>query len=82
MEKQFDILDEAVAKTGHLVGDSFTFADIDLMPILFYLQRPPESAEMIKKHKNLASYYAQHAERPSFKNTMPPPPPTQPARPN
>ena len=82
MEKQFGIIDQAVAKTGHLVGDSFTFADIDLMPILFYMHRPSESAEMLKSHKNLATYYAKHSERPSFKNTVPPPPPTQQSRPN
>ena len=74
MEQQFTILDEAVAGTGHLVGDRFTLADIDLMPILFYMHRPPESAEMIKNRKNLSAYYERHAERPSFKNTMPPPP--------
>jgi len=82
MEKQFGIIDQAVAKTCHLVGDSFTFADIDLMPILFYMHRPSESAEMLKSHKNLATYYAKHSERPSFKNTVPPPPPTQQSRPN
>ena len=52
------------------------------MPILFYMHRPSESAEMLKSHKNLATYYAKHSERPSFKNTVPPPPPTQPATPN
>jgi hypothetical protein len=29
---------------------------------------------MLKKAKNLSAYYARHAERPSFKNTVPPPP--------
>ena len=77
MEKQFEVLDKAVAKTGHLVGDSFTFADMNLLPILFYLHRPPESAAMLKNHKNVAAYFARHAERPSFKNTAPPPPPAQ-----
>jgi glutathione S-transferase len=74
MQQQFDVLDKAVAGTGYLAGNSFTLADINLMPILFYLQRPPESSEMIKKSKNLSAYYARHAERASFKNTVPPPP--------
>src|SRR5882724_4655586 len=36
MEQHFAVLDRAVAGTGHLVGDSFTLADIDLLPILYY----------------------------------------------
>ena len=74
MQQQFDVLDKAVAGTGHLAGNSFTLADINLMPILAYMQRPPESSEMIKARKNLAAYFARHAERPSFKNTVPPAP--------
>ena len=45
MQQQFDVLDKAVAGTGYLAGNSFTLADINLMPILFYLQRPPESRQ-------------------------------------
>jgi glutathione S-transferase len=77
MQQQFDVLDKAVAGTGHLAGKSFTLADINLMPILAYLQRMPESGDMLKKSKHLSAYYARHAERPSFKNTVPPPPPSQ-----
>jgi hypothetical protein len=32
---------------------------------------------MLKRAKNLSAYFARHAERPSFKNTVPPPPPSQ-----
>ena len=77
MQQQFDVLDKAVAGTGHLAGTSFTLADINLLPILAYMQRPPESSEMLKNSKNLSAYFARHAERPSFKNTTPPPPPSQ-----
>jgi glutathione S-transferase len=77
MQQQFEVLDKAVAGTGYLAGNSFTLADINLMPILFYIQRPPESSEMFKSSKNLSAYFARHAERPSFKNTTPPPPPSQ-----
>ena len=77
MQQQFDVLDKAVAGTGYLAGNSFTLADINLMPILFYIQRPPESSEMFKNSKNLSAYFARHAERPSFKNTTPPPLPGQ-----
>jgi glutathione S-transferase len=75
MRKQAEILDKAVAKTGHLAGNGYTLADINLMPILFYVRQFPEGGEIIKSTKNLEGYFAKHSARPSFKNTMPPPPP-------
>jgi glutathione S-transferase len=80
LEKQIGLLDKAVAKTGHLAGDQFTFADINLMPILFYVRQFPEGAEALAASKNLAAYYDRHAARPSFKNTVPPPPPPRQAK--
>jgi glutathione S-transferase len=75
MQKQIGLLDKAVAKTGYLAGGGFTLADINLLPILYYVQRCPEGAEMVKAAQNLAAYFARHAERPSFKASTPPPPP-------
>lgn len=77
MKKQIAILDKAVAKTGHLVGNSFTLADINLMPILAYIPRFPEGEAALKSAKNLTAYFERHAARPSFKKTMPPPPPAK-----
>jgi hypothetical protein len=34
MQAKIDVLDKAVARSGHLVGDSFTLADIYAMPVL------------------------------------------------
>jgi glutathione S-transferase len=76
MKQQIPILDAAVAN-GYLVGDSFTLADINLMPILFYLGRFPEGAALLNGAKHLKAYFECHATRPSFKNTMPPAPPRQ-----
>jgi glutathione S-transferase len=75
MQKQIDLLDKAVAKSGYLAGDGFTLADINLLPILFYVQRFPEGSEMVKSARNLAGYFARHAERRCFKASTPPPPP-------
>jgi len=75
MQKQIGLLDQAVAKTGFLAGSSFTLADINLLPILYYVQRCPEGGEMVKAAGNLAGYFARHSERPSFKASTPPPPP-------
>jgi glutathione S-transferase len=77
MRTQVDVLDRRVADTGHLAGNGFTLADIDLMPILFYVRQFPEGGELMKGANNLEDYYARHAARPSFKNTMPPPPPSR-----
>ena len=71
--KHVGVLD-AAAEGGHLVGDSFTLADINTMPILFYINQMPEASEMIKRSKNLGDYYDRHAARESFKATVPPPP--------
>ena len=73
MEAHFAALDRAVAKTGHLVGDGLTLADINLLPILFYLDKLPESRAMLRDAAHLNAYYRQHFERPSVKETTPPP---------
>ena len=77
MGKQVDMLDNAVAKTGHLVGNGFTLADINLMPVLYYAQRFPEGSEIVQSAKNLAAYFARHSARPSYKATFPPPLPAR-----
>jgi glutathione S-transferase len=82
LRQQINLLDKAVAKTGYLAGNQFSFADINIMPILFYVRKFPEGAEAIAAAKNLAAYYDRNAERESFKNTIPPPPPQQQAKPD
>ncbi len=73
MEAHFAVLDRAVANTGHLVGSSFSLADINLLPILFYLDKAPESRAMLRDARNLDAYYRRHLERASVKETLPPP---------
>ena len=51
--------------------------DINLLPILFYLRNFPEAGGAIGAAKALSSYYERMAERPSFQNTIPPPPAQQ-----
>jgi glutathione S-transferase len=72
VRQQLAALDKAVAKTGHLVDDVFTFADINLLPILFRLRQAPEGAEALGKATHLAAYLERHAARPSFVRTVPP----------
>jgi glutathione S-transferase len=72
---QLALLDTAVAKTGYLAGDSFSFADANVMPILAYLRRMPEAGAAIADAPHLSAYFDRNAARPSFVATEPPPPP-------
>lgn len=82
LREQFRVLDKAVARAGYLVGDQFTFADINLLPILYYVRQLPEAAEALATATHLASYYDRHAARPSFARTLPPPGPPRSTKPN
>ena len=72
VREQLGVLDGAVAATGHLVGDRFTFADINLMPILHRLGQAPEGAAALASAPHLTRYYQRHGARPSFVRTDPP----------
>jgi glutathione S-transferase len=82
LREQFAILDQAVAATGYLVGDGFTLADINLLPILYYVRQLPEGAQALTAATHLARYYERHAARPSFARTIPPPGPPRRSEPN
>ncbi len=72
MPTQFSTLDRAVGGTGYLVGDAFTLADAYLVPILFFMTKLPESAEMLANAKSLRRYLQGHLNRPSIRDTAPP----------
>ena len=63
----------AVADTGHLGADRFTYADMNLLPVMAYLLQCPESADEISASPSLSGYFARHSQRPSFVATEPPP---------
>jgi glutathione S-transferase len=71
MRVEFAALDAAVSATGYLAGNSFTLADIDLLPILFYMNKMPESRVMLAESQHLKAYFERHMERPSVKQTYP-----------
>jgi glutathione S-transferase len=72
LHRQITILDAAVKPTGFLVADRFTFADINLMPILHRLAQAPEGKDALARAGHLSKYYEQHAQRNSFRRTRPP----------
>jgi len=71
MEQQFAAMERAVAKTGHLVGDTFTLADMNFMPILFYMGTKPESSALMQRTPGLKSYFERHMARKSVQETVP-----------
>jgi glutathione S-transferase len=73
MEEHFSVLDRAVAKTGHLVGDGFTLADMNLLPILFFMAKGPESRAILRRSANLEAYAERHMARASLRDTVAPP---------
>ena len=74
MKPQVAVLDRAVAATGYLAGDRFTLADINILPMLFYVNRFEEGKAILGAAKNLSAYMERHFARPSFKASAPPPP--------
>jgi glutathione S-transferase len=79
--EQLAVLDRAVERTGYLVGERFTLADINLMPILHRVGQFPEGAKALAAATHLRRYYDTHAARPSFVRTDPPPGPPRRAKP-
>lgn len=71
MAPQFEVMDRAVAKTGYLVGDSFTLADAYLTPIAFYMNAVPESAALMAKASHLKAYLDRQMARPSVLQAKP-----------
>jgi glutathione S-transferase len=53
VHEQLGILDRAVEETGYLVGNQFTFADINLIPILERVRLAPEGAEALSASRHL-----------------------------
>ena len=77
MKPQVAVLDRAVASTGYLAGESFTLADINILPMLFYVNRFEEGKAILGAAKNLSAYMERHFSRPSFRASAPPRPPAK-----
>ena len=75
MEAHFALLDRGVAKTGYLVGEALTLADINLLPILYYMGKLPESGAMLAAQPHLAAYVEKLLARKTIADTVPPPMP-------
>ncbi|MGF1462382.1 MAG: glutathione S-transferase family protein [Maricaulaceae bacterium] len=72
MPRFIDAADAALEDTGWFAGDDMSFADILMTPTLYYMQRFPESADMIGMKKNLVPFLEKMAKRESFVKSAPP----------
>jgi glutathione S-transferase len=72
LRKEIGILNNAVAKSGYLVDDQLTLADLNLLPILDRVILAPEGTEALAAAAHLSRYFEKHAARPSFQRTSPP----------
>src|SRR5262249_16072861 len=70
MQQQFTVMDKAVA-SGHLVGDRFTLADMNLMPILYYMNKFPEIGALLAARPKLKVYLERHMGGKSVQDSMP-----------
>jgi glutathione S-transferase len=73
LRMHIEVLDKAVTNTGCLAGNDFTYADMNLLPVIAYLRDLPESSAILANAKELTKYFEQHSQRESFKATVPPP---------
>jgi glutathione S-transferase len=74
MRRQPEVLDRTTAQTGQVAGADFLLADIDLMPMLYYLRKLPEGGEMLQSNRNLNTCYDASTGRPCFKDDDSPAP--------
>jgi glutathione S-transferase len=77
MPAHFAVLDGAVKKTGYLVGNSVTLADINLLPLIYYMTKFPESGEMLGRSVNLKTWFDRMMQRKTVADTIPPPMPSR-----
>ena len=73
IEKFLAALDAGVAKTGYLVGNALTFADMNVLAMLATFGQFPQGKEHLARHSALGKYIATLSARPSFTGTAPPP---------
>ena len=77
MPAHFAVLDKALAGTGYLVGNSTTLADFNMLPLIYYMSKLPESSEMLNGSANLKAWYERMMQRKTVADTVPPPMPSR-----
>jgi len=73
VERAFEVLEHRLAEAPYLAGEAVTLADLFLLPIMDYMKTMPESAGLLPGYPRLAAWQDRVGERPSARNTVPPP---------
>lgn len=76
LEKSLGVLENALGGRTALVGGTPSLADHMLLPIISYMTKAPESAEMLGRRASLSAWLETMSARPSAQQTVPPPPPS------
>jgi glutathione S-transferase len=69
LKKPVAVLDQVLAGTGHLIGDRFTVADLNVGCFAAYLAA---AREFLAQYPNVAKFVGGIVARPAFKKAMPP----------
>jgi glutathione S-transferase len=75
LRMQLAVLDRPLAAADYLAGAQISFADLNLITILYNLHMLPGGAELLAGASHLASYHERLAARDSYRATVPPPGP-------
>ena len=68
LKKPIAVLDQALEKSGHLVGERFTAADLNVGVFVAYLASAPE---FLTQYPRVAKFVGDIVSRPAFKKAMP-----------
>ncbi|MEA2840314.1 MAG: glutathione S-transferase [Methylobacteriaceae bacterium] len=68
LKRPITVLDQALEGTGHLVGDRFTAADLNVGNFVAYLA---SAREFLGRYPHVADFVAGVVARPAFKKAMP-----------
>lgn len=71
-EKALDAIVAIQEKSGFLVGDSFTLADVHLAPVVAYLCQTPEGRAMMERRPALTAWWDKAGQHPSVVATRSP----------
>jgi glutathione S-transferase len=79
VERCLKVFDAAYGGRAYLVGEAISYADLFVLPILQYLYLVPGGLDLLQPVANVRRAFEAAAERPSFRETLPPAARKQPA---
>lgn len=71
VRKHFGLFDHALGANPYLAGSSVTLADLYLAPIMAYVSMTGEGEQLLGEHANIARWWKEMQQRPSFIETPP-----------